>query len=117
MNKFKQVAAFILIFLGWAFIVSAAGWLSVKEGWLFVAIFSPIGAVLLYFGKKLNEPFAKSSKIKKLERKQEIINERKAAFERRQAQEPDSDKHADDNLRARLLEREQEMLRKQDKGS
>jgi len=50
MSKFKQVAAFILIFLGWMFIVSAVGWLMMK-GWLFAAIFTPIGAALLYFGK------------------------------------------------------------------
>ncbi len=51
MSKFKQVAAFILIFLGWLFIVSGVGWIMMK-GWLYVAIFTPIGAVLLYFGKK-----------------------------------------------------------------
>jgi len=50
------------------FIVSAVGWIMMK-GWLFAAIFAPIGAVLLYFGKKLNEPFAWASKIKKLEKK------------------------------------------------
>jgi len=116
MNTFKQIAAFILILLGWVFIVSAAGWLMMK-GWLFVAIFAPIGAVLLFFGKKLNEPFAWASKVKKIERKRRIADERKAAFERRQEQHTDSHKHADDDLRAKLLEREQEKLRKQDKDS
>ena len=116
MSKFKQVAAFILIFLGWLFIVSAVGWLMMK-GWLFAAIFTPIGEALLYFGKKLNEPFAWASKGKKIERKRRIADERKAAFERRQEQHTDSHKHADDDLRAKLLEREQEKLRKQDKDS
>ena len=88
MNKFKQVAAFILIFLGWLFIVSAVGWLMMK-GWLFVAIFAPIGAVLLYFGKKLNEPFAWARKVKRIERKRRIADERKAALERIQAQQSD----------------------------
>lgn len=114
MSKFKQAAAFILIFLGWLFIVSAVGWLMMK-GWLFAAIFTPIGAALLYFGKKLNEPFAWASKVKKLERKRKIAEERKAAYESRQAQQSDSNKHADDDLRAKLLEREQEKFRKQDK--
>ena len=89
MNKFKQVAAFIQIFLGWMFIVSAVGWLMMK-GWLFVAIFAPIGAVLLFFGKKLNEPFAWARKVKRIERKRRIDDERKAALERRQAQQSDS---------------------------
>jgi len=88
MNKFKQVAAFIQIFLGWMFIVSAVGWLMMK-GWLFVAIFAPIGAVLLYFGKKLNEPFAWARKVKRIERKRRIADERKAALERIQAQQSD----------------------------
>ncbi len=88
MNKFKQVAAFIQIFLGWMFIVSAVGWLMMK-GWLFVAIFAPIGAVLLYFGKKLNEPFAWARKVKRIERKRRIADERKATLERIQAQQSD----------------------------
>lgn len=114
MNKFKQIAAFILIFLGWLFIVSGVGWIMMK-GWLYVAIFTPIGAVLLYFGKKLNEPFAWAAKVKKIERKRRIADERKAAFESRQAQQSATSNHADDDLRAKLLEREQEKLRKQDK--
>ncbi len=114
MNKFKQVAAFILIFLGWLFIVSAVGWIMMK-GWLFAAIFAPIGAILLYFGKKLNEPFAWASKVKKLERKRKIADERKAAFERRNVEQTVTGKHPDDDLRAKLLEREQEKLRKQEK--
>ena len=116
MSKFKQGAAFILIFLGWLFIVSAVGWIMMK-GWLFAAIFAPIGAGLLYFGKKLNEPFAWASKVKKIERQRRIADERKAAFESRQAQQSASSKHADDDLRAKLLEREQEKLRKLDKDS
>lgn len=116
MSKFKQVAAFILIFLGWMFIVSAVGWIMMK-GWLFVAIFAPIGAVLLFFGNKLNEPFAWAAKVKKIERKRRIADERKAAFESRQAQQSDSNKHADDDLRAKLLEREQDKLRKQEKDT
>lgn len=116
MSKFKQVAAFILIFLGWMFVVSGVGWLMMR-GWLFAAIFTPIGAALLYFGKKLNEPFAWAAKVKKIERKRIIAEERKAAFESRQAQQSASSKHADDDLRAKLLEREQEKLRKQDKAS
>lgn len=82
------MAAFILIFLGWMFIVSAVGWIMMK-GWLFVAIFAPIGAVLLYFGKKLNEPFAWARKVKRIERKRRIADERKAALERIQAQQSD----------------------------
>ena len=82
------MAAFILIFLGWLFIVSAVGWLMMK-GWLFVAIFAPIGAVLLFFGKKLNEPFAWARKVKRIERKRRIADERKAALERIQAQQSD----------------------------
>lgn len=80
------------------------------KGWLFVAIFAPIGAVLLYFGKKLNEPFAWASKVKKLERKRKIADERKAAYERKQAQQTGSSKHDDDALRAKQLE--EELLRK-----
>lgn len=114
MSKFKQVAAFILIFLGWMFIVSAVGWIMMK-GWLFVAIFAPIGAILLYFGKKLNEPFAWASKVKKLERKRKMADERKAAFERRNAEQTATGIHTDVDLRAKLLEREQEKLRKQEK--
>jgi hypothetical protein len=34
MNKMKQIAAFILIFFGWMFIVSAVGWIMMK-GWIF----------------------------------------------------------------------------------
>lgn len=94
--------------------VSGVGWLMMK-GWLFVAIFTPIGAALLYFGNKLNEPFARESKVKKLERKRRIADERKAAFESRQAQQSATSNHADDDLRAKLLEREQEKLRKQEK--
>jgi len=112
MNKFKQVAAFILIFLGWMFIVSAVGWIMMK-GWLFAAIFALIGAILLYFGKKLNEPFAWASKVKKIEKKRKMADERKAAFERRNAELTATGKHTDDDLRAKLLEREQEKLRKQ----
>lgn len=111
MNKFKQVAAFILIFFGWMFIVSAVGWIMMK-GWLFVAIFAPIGAVLLYFGNKLNEPFAWASKVKKLERKRKTEDERKAAFELKQTHLSATSKHSDDDLRANLLESEQEKLRK-----
>ena len=95
MNKMKQIAAFLLIFFGWLFVVSAVGWIMMK-GWLFVAMFAPIGAVLLHFGNKLNEPFAWASKVKKLERKREIADERKAAFERKQAQHIGSSKKADD---------------------
>ena len=47
------------------FIVSVVSWIKV-EGWLFAAIFEPIGAVLLFFGNKLNEPFALASKGKKI---------------------------------------------------
>lgn len=114
MRKLQQVAAFILIFLGWALIVSAVGWL-MNGGWRFVAIFAPIGAALLYFGKKLNEPFARASKAKKIEHIRKMAEERKAAFESRQAQQSDSNKHADDDLRTKLLQREQEKLRKQEK--
>ena len=84
-NKFKQIAAFILIFLGWMFVVSGVGWL-MNKGWIFFLIFTPIGAALLFFGKKLNEPFAWAAKVKKIERKRRIADERKAAFESRQAQ-------------------------------
>ncbi len=116
MNKFKQIAALILIFLGWMFVVSGVGWIMMK-GWLFVAIFTPIGAVMLYFGKKLNEPFAWAAKVKKIERKRKIADERKTAFESRQSQQSATSKHADDDLRAKLLEREQEKLRKQEKDT
>ena len=112
MNKMKQIAAFILIFLGWMFIVSAVGWIMMK-GWLFAAIFALIGAILLYFGKKLNEPFAWASKVKKLEKKRKIADERKAAVESRNVEQTATGKHTDDDLRAKLLEREQEKLRKQ----
>ena len=114
MNKFKQVAAFILVFLGWVFIVSTVGSIMMK-GWLFAAIFASIGAILLYFGKKLNEPFAGASKVKKLEIMRKMVDERKAAFERKQAVQSATGKHTDDDLRAKLLEREQETLRKQEK--
>ena len=114
MNKFKQVAAFILIFFGWMFIVSAVGWIMMK-GWLFAAIFAPIGAILLYFGEKLYEPFAWASKVKKLERKRKMADERKAAFERRIAEQTTTGKHTDDDLRAKLIGREQGKLRKQKK--
>ncbi|HRU78221.1 MAG TPA: hypothetical protein P5214_07530 [Rectinema sp.] len=96
------------------FIVSAVGWIMMK-GWLFAAIFAPIGAVLLYFGKKLNEPFAWASKIKKLEKKRKMVDKRKAALERRNAEQTATGKHTDDDLGAELLEREQEKLRKQEK--
>ncbi|HNZ07379.1 MAG TPA: hypothetical protein PKI63_06235 [Candidatus Cloacimonadota bacterium] len=52
------------------------------KGWLFIAIFAPIGAVLLYFGKKLNEPFAWARKVKKMERKRRKADERTAALKR-----------------------------------
>ena len=113
MNQMKHIAAFILVFLGWMFIVSGVGWIMMK-GWLFVAVFTPIGAVLLYFGNKLNEPFAWAVKVKKIERKRKIAEERKAAFQSRQAQQTASSNHGDDDLRAKLLEREQEKLRKQE---
>jgi len=116
MNQMKHIAAFILVFLGWMFIVSGVGWIMMK-GWLFVAVFTPIGAVLLYFGNKLNEPFAWAAKVKKIERKRKIAEERKAAFHSRQAQQSATCKHADDDLRAKLLEREQEKLRKQEKDT
>lgn len=116
MNKFKQIAAFVLIFLGWMFVVSGVGWIMMK-GWLFVAIFTPIGTVLLYFGKKLNEPFAWAAKVKKIERKRRIADERKATFQSRQAQQTATSNHGDDDLRAKLLEREQEKLRKQEKDT
>ena len=51
-----------------------------NKGWLFFFIFTTIGAVLLYFGKKLNEPFDWASKVKMLQRKRKIADERKAAF-------------------------------------
>ena len=114
MSKSKQVAAFILIFLGWMFVVSGVGWL-MNKGWLFFFIFTPIGAALLYFGKKLNEPFAWARKVKKLERKRKISDERKAAFELIRTQLSATSNHADDDLRAKLLDREQEKLRKQEK--
>lgn len=116
MSKFKQIAAFILIFLGWMFVVSGVGWL-MNKGWIFFLIFTPIGAALLFFGKKLNEPFARAAKVKKIERKRRIADERKAAFESRQAQQSATSNHADDDLRAKLLEREQEKLRKQEKDT
>lgn len=116
MNIFKQVTAFILGFLGWMFILSAVG--SIMMGiWLFAAIVATIGAVLLYFCNKLNEPFAWASKVKKLERKWRKADERKAALARRQDQHTDSHNHAADDLSAKLLEREQEKHRKQDKDS
>lgn len=114
MNKFKQIAAFILIFLGWMFVVSGVGWL-MNKGWIFFLIFTPIGAALLFFGKKLNEPFAWAAKVKKIERKRRIADERKAAFESRQAQQSATSNHADDDPRAKLLEREHEKLRRQEK--
>lgn len=113
MSKFKQIAAFILIFLGWMFVVSGVGWLMNKGG-IFFLIFTPIGAALLFFGNKLNKPFAWAAKVKKIERKRRIADERKAAFESRQAQQSATSNHADDDLRAKLLEREQEKLRKQE---
>lgn len=44
-----------------------------------------------------------------------MADERKAAFERRNVEQPATSKRSDDDLRAKLLEREQEKLRKQEK--
>ena len=44
-----------------------------------------------------------------------MADKRKAALERRNAEQTATGKHTDDDLRAKLLEREQEKLRKQEK--
>ncbi|HOY83778.1 MAG TPA: hypothetical protein PLQ80_00580 [Candidatus Syntrophosphaera sp.] len=44
-----------------------------------------------------------------------MADERKAAFERRNVEQTVTGKHPDDDIRAKLLEREQEKLRKKEK--
>ncbi|MDD2230658.1 MAG: hypothetical protein PHY48_14830 [Candidatus Cloacimonetes bacterium] len=76
MRTLKHVAAFVLVFLGLTFIISALG-LITSRVWIYFFSFMAVGILLLILGNKMNKPFLEERKAKKLERSSGVSNERK----------------------------------------
>jgi len=115
MNRLKQVAAITLILVGGSLLLASIDML-IKKIMVDFFIYVPVGAVLLIIGFKMHKPFIE--KMHKIDRRKiydkdiQKHNEHLKAFENQQTQRA---RHKDDDLRAKLLEREQEKLRKQEK--